>query len=155
MNATSVITIGPSTLEEVERFQRLVIESVQNGEENPLKLLIQMRAMEKAFKVIAESIKDNYMREADTYPEKKFQFMGNSVEKGDVHTEYDFKVCGDPTYERMEVDFLKAKADLDARKAFLKTLRGPTPVGDTVTGEIVTVRPPTKESTPGLKISIK
>lgn len=155
MNATSVITIGPSTSDEVNRFANSVIQAVENGEENPLKLLIQIRGMEKAFKLIAEKIKDSYMREADKYPENKFQFMGNEVLKGDVFTEYNFKACGDPTYERLEVDFLKAKEELDARKEFLKTLRGPTPVGDTVTGEMVTVRPPTKKSTAGLKISIR
>lgn len=155
MNPTSVITIGPSTSDEVNRFANSVVQAVQKGEENPLKMLIQIRGMEKAFKIITEKIRENYLRESDKYPETKFQFMGNEVAKGDTHTEYDFSKCGDPTFERLEVDLNKAKADLDARKEFLKTLRSPTPIGDTVTGEIVTILPPTKKSVAGLKITIK
>lgn len=155
MNATSVITIGPSTSDEVNRFANSVIQAVENGEENPLKLLIQIRGMEKAFKLIAEKIKDSYMREADKYPENKFQFMGNGVEKGDVHTEYDYSICGDTVWEQRKTIFDMAKSQLDERQAFLKTLREPIVLVDEGSGEVVTVRPPLKKSTAGLKISIR
>lgn len=155
MNPTSVITIGPSTSDEVNRFANSVIQAVHKGEENPLKLLIQIRGMEKAFKIIAEKIKDNYMREAEKYPDTKFQFMGNEVSKGDVYTEYDYTVCGDPIWETRKTILDMAKSQLDERQEFLKALREPITIVDHESGEVATVRPPLKKSTPGLKVSIR
>lgn len=155
MNATSVITIGPSTADEVNRFANSVIQAVQKGEENPLKMLIQIRGMEKAFKIITEKIKENYLRESEKYPETKFQFMGNEVAKGDVYTEYDYTVCADPIWETRKTILDMAKSQLDERQEFLKALREPITIVDEGSGEVVTVRPPLKKSTPGLKISLR
>lgn len=155
MNATSVVTIGPSTSDEVNRFANQVIQAVKNGEENPLKLLIQIRGMEKAFKIIAEKIKDNYLKESENYPGTKFQFMGNEISKGDTYTEYDYTVCADPIWEQRKTILDMAKSQLDERQEFLKALREPITIIDESSGEVVNVRPPLKKSTPGLKVSIK
>lgn len=154
MTPTSVINLLPSTSDEVNRFANMVIQAVKNGEENPLQMLLQVRAMEKAFKIITEKIQSNLLTEADKHPENKFEFKGNFIEKSEFVT-YDFSVCGDTTFERLEVDFNTAKARLEERKAFLKALKEPTPIGDTVTGDLVTVRPPLKKSVSGLKVFLK
>lgn len=154
MTPTSVINLLPSTSDEMNRFANNVIQAVKNGEENPLQMLVQIRAMEKAFKIITDKIQDNLLTEAGNHPENKFEFKGNFIEKSEFVT-YDFSQCGDPTFERLEVDYNTAKDRLDERKALLKTLKEPTPMGDTVTGELVTVRPPLKKSVSGLKVFIK
>ena len=149
-----LIRLMPATSDEVNRFANTLIQSVKFDGENPLAMLVQIRAMEKAFKIIIEKIQENVLAEADKYPENKFEFKSNFIEKSEFVT-YDFSVCKDPTLDRLEIEFNSAKELLDDRKAFLKTLKNPTPIGDTSTGELTTVHPPMKKSVSGVKIFIK
>lgn len=155
MTPTSVINLLPSTSDEMNRFANNVIQAVKNGEENPLQMLVQIRAMEKAFKIITEKIKENYLTESEKYPGDKFEFKGNQIQKGDVHTDYDYTVCGDPIWNQRKSILDIAKTLLDERQDFLRTLREPMTIVDDESGEIATVRPPLKKSIPGLKITIK
>ena len=155
MTPTSVINLLPSTSDEMNRFANNVIQAVKNGEENPLQMLVQIRAMEKAFKIITEKIKENYLTESEKYPGDKFDFKGNQIQKGDVHTEYDYTVSGDPIWEQRKTILDMAKSQLNEREEFLRALREPITIIDDESGEIATVRPPLKKTTPGLKITIK
>lgn len=152
---TSLLHLLASTSQQIEFFATSIINEVKNGHESPLRVLIQLRAMEKATKQILEGIKDNLLTEADKYPGTSWEMWGNKLEKAELGTAYDFSVCVDPTFERLETDFNTAKEKLDERKAFLKTIKVPTPVGDIVTGELVTIHPPKKTSISGLKVTIK
>lgn len=155
MNATSVVNLLPSTSDEVNRFANNVIQAVKNGEENPLQMLVQIKAMEKAFKIILDKIKDNYLKESEKHPGELFQYKGNNIQKGDVKTEYDYTVCGDPIWEQRKSILDMAENLLKERQEFLKTLREPITLVDDESGEVATVRPPLKKTTPGLKITIK
>lgn len=152
---SALLHLNPSNSQQIEFFASSIIEEVKSGNESPLRVLVQLRAMEKASKQILEGIKDEIVTAAEKYPTKDFELWGNKLEKSEVGVTYDFSVCGDPTYERLEVDFNTAKDRLDQRKEFLKTLRSPTPIGDTVTGELVTVNPPLRKSTAGVKVTIQ
>jgi hypothetical protein len=151
----SLVNLMPSTSDEINRFSNVLIQSVKNGDEDPLTVLVQIRAMEKAFKIIVEKIKDNYLSESEKYPGDKFQFKGNDIQKGDVHTEYDYTVTGDPIWYQRKSILDMAKNLLDERQEFLKTLREPITIVDDESGEVATVRPPLKKTTPGLKVTIK
>lgn len=151
----SVMHLLPSTSDQINSFARGVIDSVKNGRENPLTIMLQLRAMEKAFEVIKKDIKDEVLTEADKYPGTTFKFRGVDLAKGDVKTEYDYTVCGDTEWERRKVDADCAKEKLSERETFLKALKEPVTVVDHLTGEVVTVRPPLKKSTPGVKFFIK
>lgn len=155
MTPTSVINLLPSTSDEVNRFANNVIQSVKNGEENPLQMLLQVRAMEKAFKIITEKIKENYMSEADKYPGDKFEFKGNEIQKGDVKTEYDYSNTGDIIWEQRVSAMAAAETLVKEREAFLKALKEPITLVDEGSGEVYTVRPPIKKTTQGLKIFMK
>lgn len=144
-----------TTQTEIDRFSDGLIQSVKEGESNPLEILIMLRAFEKVSKRVLSEIDENYLKEADKYPEKKFELFGATIEKAEVGTKYDYAVCDDTIYERLEVEFETAKRKLDERKEFLKVLKAPMPVIDDVTGECVTIKPPLKTSTTGLKVSIK
>jgi len=152
---SSLLHLNPSTSSEIQFFASSIIEEVKGGTESPLRVLIQLRAIEKASKQILEGIKDEIVTAAEKYPTKDFELWGNKLEKSEVGISYDFSVCQDPTYERLEVDFNTAKERLDERKEFLKRIKVPTPVGDVVTGELVTIHPPQRTSTTGVKVTIK
>lgn len=152
---TSLLNYLPSTGDQVKTFAAGIVRSVKEGQENPLNVMLQIRAMEKAFEAIRNEIKDEVLTEADKYPGTTFQFRGVDLAKGDVKTEYDYSVCGDTEWERRKVDHDAAKVRLTERESFLKGLKESMPVVDEMTGEVVTVRPPLKKSTPGVKFFIK
>jgi hypothetical protein len=116
---------------------------------------LQIRAMEKAFEDIKNNIKTNINTEADKYPGVTFNYKGVELAKGDVHTSYDYAVCGDTVYERLKVDADTANAKLKERESFLKGIKSPLIVVDELTGEVVTIQPPLKKSTPGVKFFIR
>jgi len=150
----SALRLMPSKTSEIASFSKGVIESVQSGHTDPIEVLVMLRSFAKASELILDCIKPNLSAETDKYSEKTIEAFGAKIEKAEVGTKYDFSKCGDPTFERLEVDFNKAKSDLDERKEFLKTIKVPTPIGDTVTGELVTVYPPIKTSTSGYKVTL-
>lgn len=151
----SLLRLMPSTSDEINRFSNRIIQAVKNGEENPLDILLQVRAMEKSFKIILDKIKDNYLVESEKHPGTSFQYRGNDIQKGDVKTDYDYTVCGDPIWEQRKTILDMAESQLKERQDFLKALREPITLVDDESGEVATVRPPLKKTTPGLKVSIK
>ncbi len=150
-----VLKLFPSTSDEVNRFANRLIQSVKHEGENPLEILVQIRAMEKAFKIVTEKIKENYLNEAEKYPGDKFEFKGNEILKGDVKTEYDYSVSGDKDWELFSVAENTAAENRKRREGFLRTLKEPLNLYDEDTGETWTIKPPLKKSTAGLKIFIK
>lgn len=151
----SLLNLMASTSTQIDVFSDGIIESVKSGEESPIKVLLQLKAMEKASKRILEEIKENYLTESEKYPGNEFDFLGNKITKDDVYTEYDYSVCGDPVHDQRESIMNASKTMLDERKAFLKALKEPVTIVDEGSGEIITIRPPLKKSTPGLKVSIR
>lgn len=149
------LTLGPSTQTQIDVFSDGVIESVQAGQINPLTVLIQLRAIQKASERILKEINVNIMNEADKYPTNEFEFMGNKITKTEHGTKYDFSACGDTEWELYDAQRLSVANSLKEREAFLKALKTPLEALDRHTGEVVTIHPPTKKSTSGLNVSIR
>lgn len=154
-NPMSALRLMPNRASEVARFSKGIIEAVKSGDANPLEVLVMLRSLEAVSELVREEIEQNIVTEAEKYAEKKFEAFGAMIEKAEVNTRYNFNKCADPTYERLEVDFNTAKQRLDERKEFLKTIKEPVPIGDTVTGELVTVHPPGKTSKSGVRVYLK
>jgi hypothetical protein len=154
-SAMGVMRLMPSKASEIAQFSNQIINSVKNGDANPLEVLVMLRSLEAVSELVREQIGEHTLTEAEKHAEKKFEAFGAFVEKAEVGVSYNFLPCKDPTYERLEVDFNTAKQRLDERKEFLKTLRSPTPIGDTVTGELVTVNPPIRKAKAGIKVFLK
>lgn len=153
--AAEYLTLAPNTQTSIDLFSDGVIQDVQAGNINPLTVLIQIRAMEKAFERILKETKDNIMREADKYPGNEFEYAGNKVTKSEHGVRYDFSNCGDPVHQRLLQIVKDAKDQLSNREFFLKSLDRPFSLLDEGTGEVATISPPTKKSTSGLNVSIR
>lgn len=150
-----LLTMMASTSTQIDVFSDGVIESVQRGEINPLTVLVQLRAMERASGRILKEIMPNIMKEADLYPGKEFEFMGNKITKTEHGTKYDFSKCNDTEWELYDHARESAIMSMKEREAFLKTLKSPIDVLDKQSGEVITLHPPTKTSTSGLNVSIR
>lgn len=153
--ASEYLTLGPSTQTQIDVFSDGVIESVQSGEINPLAVLIQLRAIQKASERILKEIHPNLMNEAGKYAENEFEFAGNKITKSEHGTRYDFSNCGDTVYQRLFELAFEATGQLKERENFLKAVKAPFSLLDESTGEVVVIQPPTKKSTSGLNVSIK
>lgn len=147
--------LNPSTQTSIDIFSDGVIESVRAGEINPLTVLIQLRAMQKASERILKEIQPNLMKEAELYPEKEFDFMGNSISKAEHGAKYNYSVCNDPVYNQRLRIVEEATEQLKERENFLKAVKAKFTLLDEGTGEVVEIYPPVKTSKAGLNVSIK
>lgn len=154
-HATGVLNLFSTSRTGIDVFSDQIIEAVKEGEVNPLQVRIWIKTMEEIIERVKKETAANQLTEADKWAEQKFEYLGATIEKADVKTEYDYSVCKDTEFEMLEVALNVAKEALDNRKAFLKTLKAPLSIVDKVTGELMDINPPFKKSTPGLKVSIK
>lgn len=152
---TQLLTLMASTSTQIDVFSDGVIQSVKEGEINPLTVLVQLRAMQQASERILKEIKDNLMSEADKYSGNKFEYLGNTITKAEHGTKYDYSACGDPVYRRLLQISDEANSQLKERENFLKAVKSPFTFVDDESGEVVTISPPVKKSTSGLNVSIK
>jgi hypothetical protein len=149
-----LLTMMASTSTQIDVFSDGVIESVQGGEINPLTVLIQLKAMEKASERILKEIRPNLLTEAAKHPGNEFEYMGNKITKAEHGTKYDYSACGDPDLKVFEAEKEKADKNLKDRQDFLKSLKSPIEILRDG-GEVIALTPPTKKSTSGLNVSIK
>jgi hypothetical protein len=154
-SAYGVMKLLPDTKEGVAIFSRQLINAVHNGEVNALQIKALFKILEKVAEKFDEGTKENQLKEAARYPEKKFTAFGFEVEKAEVGTKYDYSICGDVVWEQRQAALNAAKSLLDERTEFLKSLREPLTVVVEDSGEVITVRPPLKKSSEGLKFSMK
>jgi len=152
---TGVLQQFATTQTSIDVFSDSVIQSVKQGEANPITVLIQLRAIEKAAERIIKEIRDNCLTAAEKYPGTAFEFMGNKVEKAEVGVKYDFSKCGDPVWETRKTILDMAAERLKERETYLKAITVPKKEIDEDTGEMYEVQPPTKSGTATLKITIK
>ncbi len=139
----------------IDVFSDQLIQSVQEGEVNPLELKAMIKSLEMILERTDKATKDNQLRAADLFPGNEFEAYGVKFTKGAVKTEYDYGTCNDPIYLDLFGKAFEAIGKLDERKAFLRALKSPMTIVDDSTGEVRTLQPPLKKVTDGLKISIK
>lgn len=133
----------------------VILKAVDDGAVNPLEARIRLKAIEEVVSTASSSIAKYVRDEAEKHGTKSFDYMGAKVELAETGVNYNYDVCGDPEWEELQVSLKQLKADIKAREEFLKFLKKPITVANEETGEIVTINPPVKTSTSGVKISIK
>jgi len=137
MKALSTINLMPSTNNEVDKMFTLIKQEILSGNENPLKLEVQLKAMEILIKKLRSDneIKEQMIDEGMKYPEKSFELFGAKFSKTTVGVKYDFDVCQDSEWQDIKEHVENYKAKLKEREDFLKTLKQPVVNPDT--GEMI------------------
>ena len=153
MNNIELIKSGPQTGDQILEFQNEILDSVTNGFEDPLFLLVKLKAMSKALDGAIDSIQEHALSEAQKHG-KSFAIYGAKVEVKEMGTKWYFDKTGDPIIARIaEQKDQIGKAEKD-RQSFLKTLKEKVSLLDEESGEVFTVYPARKESKTGIAISI-
>ncbi len=153
--AIDLLRLGATSQAQIDSFSDQLIQSVKNGEANPLEVLVQLKAFEKVSNRVIKETKEEQMKEAEKWAEKEFNQYGATISKAPVKTEYDYGVCQDYIYLDLFNKANEANAKLKERQEFLKALHAPMTVVNDDTGEVSKIYPPAKKQTDGLKISIK
>jgi len=153
MNNIELIKSGPQTGDQILDFQNEILDSVTNGFEDPLFLLVKLKAFTKALDGAIDSIQEYALSEAQKHG-KSFAIYGAKVDVKEMGTKWFFDKTGDPIIARIaEQKDQIGKAEKD-RQSFLKTLKEKVSFLDEESGEVFTVYPARKESKTGIAISI-
>lgn len=149
-----VINLCPSQKTECAIFAQKLIADVESGMVNALDLHIKMNAIQNALDVVKKAIADQTLHEAVKYGEKTFAHLGAEVTIAELGVKYDYSHCKDTVWERLDQEELSVKESKKNREAFLKSLKEPMTVVDESTGEMVTIVPPIRKGTTGVKITL-
>lgn len=152
MDTMSALRIMPAKADECKRFSANLIEGVNNGQYNPLEILVILRALESVSEAVREAIKPNIMTEVGKYSERTFEAFGAKLEKSEVGVVYDYPATGDREWAKFHASAESAISRRKEREAFLRALKEPMTLLDEETGEVYQVRPPTRKSNSGIKV---
>lgn len=150
--AIGTLRLMPTNTQQIARFSKLLIEDVQNGNLNPLELLVMLRALERVSETVIDAIQSNIDQAKDKYNERSFDVLGATVEKSEVAVRYKYETAKDVEWERRKAAVDAAMGLLKEREEFLRTLREPMTAVDTDSGEVFTISPPLKTSKSGVKV---
>ena len=137
---------------DIESFSNAMIQTVKDGINDPLKIWVKLKALEKSIELIQAGIKDMALAEAEKH--KGQDAFGASIAVKELGTKYDFHDCGDQQFHTYYLAEKDAQFWRKKREDFLKGLKEPM---DVVDGEGVVTRlfPPVKKSTTGIAVTIK
>jgi len=129
-------------------------EQIMAGEAEPLKIAIQLKALEDVIKKLRTDpdVQELMLDEALKEGVKTFKVYGAEIHVKETGVKYDYMICNDATlgdlYGQLEV--LKKK--IKDRETMLKTISKDSPAVS-MDGEIL--NPPLKTSKTGISINLK
>lgn len=157
MKPASIVALFETSKAERASFVTMLVEQIGNGEVDPLKIHLQVKAMEEVIENLkAEpAYKESVLTAAQQHG-KKFQYGSAEVAIQEVGTKYDYSGTNDPVIDRLKWQADKAASELKERQKFLQNI--PTDgmvITDEETGETVKVYPPAKSSTTSVVVRLK
>ncbi len=157
LTTTSILALFETNKEQRQSFTLALIDEMEQGNVDPLKVHLQVKCMEDIIKLLNSNTvyKKAILDAAEKYGEKSFTYQNAKVEIKETGTKYDFSKCGDTVYQMLEQRSESAAADLKQREAFLKNVPSKGMEIITDDGEAITVYPPSKSSTTSIAITLK
>lgn len=141
--------------EQRQTFVEQVIYNIEEGNQDPLKIHLQVKCLEDIIKQLTSHplYKESLISEAQKFG-KSFEHHNAKFEIKEMGVKYDYSNCGDRIYN--ELAFKKAELDekIKEREKLLKSvpLSGMQII---VEDELVTVYPPVKTSTTSITVNLK
>ena len=154
-NVLSVLDMFSTSKEGINLFASKVINEVEAGNIDPLKVKLYCKTMEAIAEKIDKGTIEHQKREAAKFGDKPFNFAGAELHLTSTYTVYDYSNCGYSDWNKFNKEITNLKEKLKDCEVFLRSLRGPLEVLNSETGEVEIVSPPTKKVTEGVKCSIK
>jgi hypothetical protein len=168
LSAPSILQLFETTKEQRTSFVNDIIEKLNDGVIDPLKVHLQVKSLEDIINQLTNTTEktNKNFQAAVTYKKilleaysnygagKEFEFANAKFQQKEVGTKYDYSGCNDAVIN----DLLVQKAALDAkikeRESFLKTIAA-AGLETIVEDEVVTIYPPSKSSTTSIAVTLK
>jgi hypothetical protein len=147
----------PKSKQEISiQAENAVNNILENGD--PLNALDVITRVEEFIECIHKNpkFKEYALEELRKHEKGKAKLStGTKIETAEVGVKYDYTQCGDSEWELLTTDRQSLDVKIKEREAFLKTVpsSGLTTI-DTMTGDVVTIYPPSKSSTSSFKITL-
>lgn len=154
-NPMAVMTLFDADAKTLDAFIDYVANTIESGMDDPLKVLAMSKKMEYVTDGIKARIKEQVRAEAAKYGEKPFTFFGTEMHLTPTYTKYLYDKCNDPEWEEAEQKERSAANDRKGREGFLQKVINSFEILDTRTGEVITIYPPVKTQSMGVKVTIK
>lgn len=151
----SVLRMFETSAQGINSFAAKIINDVHDGKTDALEVKVLCSTLEKLVDKIHQGTKEHQANEAFKYGEKPFLFRGAELHYTSVKTEYDYTQCNDTVWLELQNQMTELKAKIKQREEWLRTMAGAETVLDKSTGEVVTIYPPIKKTTMGVKCTIK
>lgn len=149
--------IFETTKEQRVEFTHQLIERLNNGELDPLKTHLQVKALEDMLETLKNNkdYKDAVLNAA-VQNGKEFEYMSAKFNVREVGVKYDYTKCESPSYEEIMDDYNDAAKRKKDMEEFLKKVpHSGLDIINGVTGEVTRVYPPAKSSTTSVAVSLK
>lgn len=153
-NPMSMLRLMPARVKEVATFAKGIIQSVKNGDANPLEALVMMRALQLLSKEVIDQIEENILNEANRYNEKTIEIYGAKIDKCDVKTEYLYETSGDSQWEELDAEIKGLTERRKEREEFLRAIKDPIIIVNKYGVEEI-VKPPVKRTKEGVRVYLK
>lgn len=158
LTTTSILSLFETTKVERQDFAIRVVEALDNGQVEPLKVHLQVKCMEDIIKLLNTNTryKSAVLEAAQVYGQKSFEYQNSKVEIKEMGTKYDFSKSSDPVLTSLYEQQAKIDEAVKARETMLKTIpeKGMI-ITDEESGETFTIYPPAKSSTTSVAITLK
>ena len=144
----STINQFPSGKEQMQLFFRSVKSEILANDKDPLKILIQLKYVEKVIENILsdKDIEYHFLKEFNLYEaEKVVEMLGAKLSVMEAGVKYDYNSCGDPVWFDLDKQITELTEKKKERESFLKALPQEGTV-DPVTGVFIN-RPPKTSKT--------
>ena len=158
LTPASIVALFETNKAQRESFVSTLVESIDNGNVDPLKIHLQIKCMEDIIKQLNDNpiYRDAILTQAQTYSQKEFEFMNAKIAIREVGVKYNYDNCNDNIFKKMVSEKNTLDEKMKARQKFLQLapIEG-TLVTDEETGETEKIYPATKTSTTSLVVTLK
>lgn len=163
-----VLRLFDTSKEDRSEFVIQIVEKMESGEVDPLKIHAQVKCMEDIIDRLtntdekkaknpaeAKAYKTYLLDQAKTYGKEKFQAFNGEWKVGEFGTKYDYAKCGDNEWLALDAKFKEISEAKKEREKFLQSITKRTVIVNDETGETSEIYPPAKTSTTGVSLSLK
>lgn len=153
--ALSTLSILPSNRDQLKTFSRMLKDEILASDKDPLKILVQLKFIEKLIEDILkdENIEYHFLKEFFLYEkEKVIEVGGAKLMQSEVGVKYDYEASGDPKWFDLDKQAKEIAEKKKEREKFLQSIPYDNGVVDPETGVFIT-RPP-KTSKTKVKVTL-
>lgn len=151
-----ILSLFETTKQERNTFTADVMERIENGTADPVKVHLQLKCMEEIVKSLTsnESYKTHLIDAAEKNG-KKFMAFNAEFSVKEMGTRYDYSKCGDADLLAMLESIETITAAVKERQEYLKKIPAAGVQQIDANGEVITLFPPSKTSTTTVAVSLR